>query len=176
MGRGLPCQARLVRPVWTKRSYMRKLVARVLVIQALVFALCCTSSCSKPDAVGRYALDTEHFAESMATMLIKEGRVPKRNKEKAKTVLRTAVFDLHMKPDRTFRAEYTVGRTPTVYKGTWSLEGTELKLQQTHENDRKRPQTMTGKLDGDQLVLLRPEKQVTVELRLKRVRNGAAPH
>ena len=154
---------------------MRKFVARVLVIQALVFALCCVSACSKPDAVGRYALDAEHFAESMATMLIKEGRVPQRNKEKAKTVLRTAVFNLQMKPDRTFKAEYTIGRAPTVYKGTWSMEGTDLTFQQTHEDDRKRPQTMTGKLDGDQLVLLRPEKRVTVELRLKRVRNGAAP-
>jgi hypothetical protein len=54
------------------------------------------------------------------------------------------------------------------YRGTWAKTGTTIELQQTHEDDEEKTDTMTGHMDGSRLRLLHEELGLQMPYVLRR--------
>lgn len=142
---------------------------------ALVAALLFTSCGGKTTPVGRYALDSEHFAGTVTGQLVQQGKIPAAMEERARTMMRSAVFDLELKQDNTFTARQQVGNERHTYAGTWSLAGTTFRLQQTQEDGQDRADSMSGTLVGDTIEVTHEEKGIAITMHLHRVPEAASP-
>ncbi|MHC4078490.1 MAG: hypothetical protein ACYTGW_13440 [Planctomycetota bacterium] len=135
------------------------------------------TACGRSQAVGQYALDTEHFADTFAGLLIQQGRVPPHAEERIRAQLKSSVWNLRLEPDHNYTCRVDMGRVHKTFKGTWQLLGNAVVLNQTHEDRRAKPDQTIGTLVDDVITLPFLERGHEHGIRLNRVANQAAsPH
>ena len=132
------------------------------------------TACNRPQGVGQYALDTEHFADTFAELLIQQGRVPPHAQERIKAQLKSSVWNLRLEPDHSYTCRMDMGRVHKTFKGTWSLLGNGVVLDQTHEDRREKQDQTIGTLAHDVITLPFTERGHDYAIRLNRVANQAA--
>lgn len=131
-------------------------------------------SASVPE-IGSYTLDVDQFAGALADALIKSGRAPASSRPVVTAHLKSSVFDLTLQENGTFSVRQKLMQESHTYRGTWSLEGEDFRLDQTHADGHAKADTMRGQLVNGKLTLTHREAGGEVTFDLYHVEAMAAP-
>ena len=156
---------------------IHKLSLTCLALAVFSLTSCGGDAGTSSAVTGHYDLDAGHFADHMADKLIETGRAPAALRYELVNQLKSARFSLDLDEDGTFQAEQSIADESHSYSGSWSLIGSEFKLDQTHEDGEEVFDTMTGTFDQGQLSLVDEDEgvEVTIILRHARLASAASP-
>ena len=158
------------------KQTLTTLSSALILCLAVAISACSTDSATGP--TGRYALqaqDKEQFAGNTADALVTAGQIPPAARELAVEQLRTAEINLDLEADKTFSFDQTVQGKRMVFTGTWDLNGSTVRLNQTHENGKEVADTMDGELRDGRLTLTMTDSSASIEFVLSRSGTPASP-
>ena len=134
----------------------------------------CGGGDTTSETTGHYDLDVQHFANHMADKLIEIGRAPAGFRNQLVNQMQSSKFSLDLHEDGTFEAEQKMGNQSHAYSGSWTLIGSQIRLDQTHEDGSEVVDTMSGTLEHGQLTLIEQDEGTELTIILRRANPAAA--
>jgi hypothetical protein len=150
-------------------NWRHHLVKATLATFVSLICLISASCGARTGPGGTYVLDGGAFAQAMGEQIRHQlGLMTPDQQEATMQTLESTVFDLTLRDDHTFIAQQKIGPKQAEYRGTWTLEGQEFHLRQTHENGQLVEDSMFGTLIGTQIRVTDEDQGRMVELVLNR--------
>lgn len=174
-GRWDPHQRQYPRCRKTIGNTGKTIMNKHLIHATIATVLLCGCSSKPLDGAGNYTLDATHFAGNVADEMIAEGKAPAEARAIIVEQLKNSKFDLTLNNDGSFDCEQMIANDHHEYTGTWTLDGTKIRLHQTHDNGREIEDVMSGQLVDGKMQVSLSEKSDWIKLVLYHQSAAAAP-
>ena len=134
-------------------------ISHPLVVPAALLWLAACGDSSASSVAGTYTLDAAAMEAEAMNQMPPEMRDNAVAKEQMKKLLANMKGEVRLQSDNTWKASFQMGPVPGMpeagrsqtAEGTWTLEGTQLTLTSTKENDEPSSEVKTATLKDGQI-------------------------